>query len=69
MIQNEIITLYTFKDIAEAALALDALKANGIESFLEDTAASGINPMAGVELKVFFKDKEAAERIIAEYQN
>jgi hypothetical protein len=69
MLKDEIITLYAFKDIVEATLAVDRLKANKIESFLEDTSASGINPMGGVELKVFFKDKEEAEKIIAEFIN
>lgn len=67
--QDEIITLYTFKDIVEATLAVDQLNANKIESFLEDTTASGLNPMGGVELKVFFKDKEEAERVIEEFKN
>ena len=63
---EEIITLYTFKDILEATLALQKLKDLGIDSFLEDTTASGINPMGGVELKVFLKDKQEAEKIILE---
>ena len=66
MIQNEIITLYTFKDIVEATLALQKLKAKGIDSFMEDTTASGINPMGGIELKVFLKDRKEAEKIIME---
>jgi Putative prokaryotic signal transducing protein len=69
MLKDEIIILHTFKDIMEATLAVDQLKANSIESFLEDTRASGINPMGGVELKVFFKDKEEAGKIIEEFKN
>jgi len=56
MIHNEIITLYTFKNIVEATLAHQKLKANGIDSFMEDTTTSGLNPIFGVELKVFLKD-------------
>ena len=66
MAGEEIITLYTFKDIVEATLATERLKEAGIDSFLEDTTASGINPMGGVELKVFLKDKKEAENIIME---
>jgi len=69
MEQNEIITLYIFKDIMEATLAVDQLKANKIESFLEDTSASGLNPMGGVALKVFFNDREEAEKLIEEFKN
>jgi hypothetical protein len=69
MLKDEIITLYTFKDIVEATLAVDQLKANKIESFLENTSASGLNPMGGVELKVFYKDKAEAENIIQEFIN
>lgn len=69
MTQDKIITLYTFSDILEATLAKDALKTNGIESFLEDETSSGINPMSGVELKVFSKDKEEADTIIEEFKN
>jgi hypothetical protein len=64
--KEEIITLYTFKDIVEATMALQKLKEAGIDSFMEDTTASGINPMGGVELKVFIKDKQEAEKIIME---
>lgn len=66
MAEEEIITLYTFKDLVEATIALEKLKEAGLDSFLEDTAAAGINPMGGVELKVFLKDKEEAENIIME---
>jgi len=69
MTENEIVTLYTFKDIVEATMALDALKESGIEAFLIDTTTSGIRPMTGVELKVFFKDVGAAEKIIEEYKD
>ena len=64
MTEEKIITLYTFKDIVEATLALQKLKAKGIDSFLEDTTTSGINPLGGVELKIFLKDKNKAEKVI-----
>jgi hypothetical protein len=69
MIHNEIITLYTFKNLLEATLAHQKLKANGIDSFMEDTTVSGINPMGGVELKVFLKDRKEAEKLIVEYKS
>jgi hypothetical protein len=42
----------------------DKLKENGIESYLEDENVMGLNPVGGVELRIFEKDKEAAEKII-----
>ena len=69
MNRDEIITLYTFKDILEATLAVDKLKANNIESFLTDETASGINPLGGIELKVFAKFKEKADGIVEEFKN
>jgi hypothetical protein len=69
MNKDEIITLYTFKDILEATLAVDKLKANSIESFLTDETTSGINPLGGVELKVFSKDKKKADEIVEEFKN
>jgi len=69
MNRDEIVTVYTFKDILEATLAVDKLKANHIESFLTDETTSGINPLSGVELKVFFKDREKADGIVEEFKN
>jgi hypothetical protein len=69
MNRDEIGTLYTFKDILEATLAADKLKANNIESFLADETTSGINPLGGIELKVFSKYKEKADKIVEEFKN
>jgi len=69
MSQDKIITLYTFSDMLEATLAVEKLKTNGIDSFLEDETTGGINPLAGVELKVFLKDREKADKIIEEFKN
>jgi hypothetical protein len=69
MTQDTIITLYIFRDILEATLANDKLKANGIDSFLEDETAAGLKPFDGVALKVFEKDKGKADEMIAEFKN
>ena len=66
MTQDSTIVLYTFNDMQKATMAQDKLKANGIDSFLENENPIGLNPLGGVELKIFSKDKEAAEKIIAE---
>jgi hypothetical protein len=65
MNQDKTIILSVFNDIAEANIAQEKLKANGIDSFLENENVMGLNPLGGIELKIFSKDKEAAEKIIA----
>jgi len=69
MTQDKIITLYIFKDILEATLAVDKLKAKKIESFLKDETNTGINPLGGIELKVFSGDREKADGVIEEFKN
>ena len=66
MTQDKTITLMICNDVLEATLLKDKLTANGIDSFLENENPVGLNPLGGVELKIFSKDKEAAEKIIAE---
>jgi hypothetical protein len=48
---------------------VDKLKANHIESFLTDETTSGINPLGGIELKVFSKYREMADKIVEEFKN
>lgn len=64
MNQEQTVHLYTFDDILMANLAREKLKANGIESIIKNENVAGLNPIGGVEVKVFLKDKEAAEKII-----
>ena len=56
--------LRTFNTMFEADMAVEKLKANGIYSFTEDENVVGLNPLGGVELKVFLKDKERAEQVL-----
>ena len=65
MQQDHTIVLSIYNDIVEANIAQEKLKANGIDSFLEDENVMGLNPLGGIELKIFSKDKEAAEKILA----
>ena len=65
MTQNKTITLHIYSSLQEAQMIRDKLKENGIESFLNDENVLGMDPVGGVELKIFEKDKEAAESIIA----
>jgi hypothetical protein len=65
MEQDHTIVLSIYNDIVEANVAQEKLKANGIDSFLEDQNVMGLNPLGGIELKIFSKDKEEAEKILA----
>jgi len=58
------ITLHIYSDAAEAKMMQDKLKENGIESMVNDEDVLGMDPIGGVELKVFEKDREAAEKIL-----
>jgi len=64
--QDSTILLYTYNDILEANLVQEKLKAQGIDSFVENEDIAGLNPLGGIKVKIFSKDKEAAEKIISE---
>ena len=62
--KEKTIILRSFSDIMDAKAMQATLSEYGIESFLKDENVLGLDPVAGVELKIFEKDKEAALRII-----
>lgn len=64
MTQENTIILHTYNDMQEALLIQGKLKDNGIDSFLKDENILGLDPVGGVELLIFEKDKEVAEKII-----
>ncbi len=63
--QEKTIVLHTYTDTLEAKIIQDKLKVNGIEAFLNDENVLGFDPVGGVELRIFEKDRSAAEKIIA----
>jgi len=63
--KDKTIVLHTYTDMTEAKMNQDKLNENGIESFLNDENVMGLDPVGGVELRIFEKDKEAAEKILA----
>jgi hypothetical protein len=65
MTQDKTIVLHTYTDMLEAKMIQDKLKENGIDSFLNDENVMGLDPIGGAELRIFEKDKEAAEKIIS----
>ena len=65
MTKDKTIILHTYNDQQEAIMIQDKLKENGIQSYLENENVLGLDPVGGVELRIFEKDKEAAEKIIS----
>ena len=66
MQQDHTIVIAIYNDIVEANVAQEKLKENGINSFVENENVMGLNPLGGIELKIFSKDKEAAEKILTQ---
>ena len=64
MQQDKTIVLQTFSDLMDAKAMQNKLKEYGITSSLTDENVLGMDPIAGVELKIFEKDKEAALKLI-----
>ena len=64
MIKDKTIILHTYNDFQEAKMIQDKLKENGMVSYLENENVMGLNPVGGVELRIFEKDIAEAEKII-----
>ena len=63
--KDRTVTLHTYPDIVQAKIIQDKLKESGVDAFLNDENVLGMDPVAGVELRIFEKDKAAAEKILA----
>ena len=66
MQQDHTIVIAIYNDIVEANVAQEKLKEIGIDYFLENENVMGLNHLGGIELKIFSKDKEAAEKILTQ---
>ena len=64
MQHDKTIVLQTFSDLMEAKALQIKLEEQGITSSLTDENVLGMDPIGGVELKIFEKDKEAALKLI-----
>lgn len=62
--QEKTIVLHTYPDMSEAQIMQEKLSERGISSFLNDENVLGMDPVGGVELRIFEKDREAAEKLI-----
>lgn len=63
MIQDKTITLVTLSDLMEATILRDKLIEAGIPAFLNDENTIGLDPVSGIEVKIFEKDIEAAKQL------
>jgi hypothetical protein len=64
MQHDKTIVLQTFSDLMEAKAMQYKLEEHGIISSLTDENVLGLDPVGGIELKIFEKDKEAALKLI-----
>jgi len=62
--EDEIVVLEIYNDTVAAGFAQSKLQEAGIESFLQDENVVGLNPLGGIELKIFSKDAEKARQVI-----
>ncbi len=62
---EEIIILEVYNDFTNAQFAQIKLRDEEVESFLEDENVVGVNPLGGVELKIFARDLLKAKEIIS----
>jgi len=64
--KDEIVVLNIFNDSLAANFVQNNLREEGIESFLVDENVVSLNPLGGIELKIFSNDLERAEKILSE---
>ena len=64
MQHDKTIVLQSFSNLMEAKALQNKLEEHGITSSLTDENVLGMDPIGGIELKIFEKDKEAALKLI-----
>ena len=64
MQHEKTIVLQTFSDLMQAKAMQQKLEEHGITSSLTDENVLGMDPVGGIELKIFEKDKEAALKLV-----
>ena len=67
--KDETVVLKIFNDSLTASFAQNKLREEEIESFLVDENVVGLNPLGGIELKVFSRDLKKAEKILSEIKS
>jgi hypothetical protein len=65
---DELVTVATFPDVAEAELAKERLESEGINAFVPDALAGGVMPYlaqsTGVRVQVKADDAERAREVL-----
>jgi hypothetical protein len=64
--KDETVVLRIFNDSLAANFAQNKLREEEIESFLVDENVVGLNPLGGIELKIFSRDLKKAKKILSE---
>ncbi len=64
MDKENTIVLHIYNSLQEATIALDQLKANGINAYLLEENVMGLDPVGGTELRIFEKDSAAAKAVL-----
>ena len=62
---DETVMLEIFDDLGAATTAQSKLKDQGIDSFIHDDNVMGLDPVAGIKLKIFSKDLEKAKKLLS----
>jgi len=57
--------LEVFDDLGAATTLQAQLKEQGIESFIHDNNVLGMDPIAGVEIRIFSKDLKRAKQVLS----
>ena len=66
MQQENTIIYRTYIDLQEATIILDKLNEMGIQGFLKEENVMGLDPVGGVELRIFEMDLKKVEEVLAE---
>jgi hypothetical protein len=61
---EETIVVATYNDIAEASAAKTILEEAGITAALVDKNEVGLNPLGGIEVKIFERDLSKARQLL-----
>ncbi len=64
--KDEMVVLKIFNDSLAANFARNKLREEGIEFLLVDENVVGLNPLGGIELKIFSNDLKKAKKILSE---
>ncbi|TMI62714.1 MAG: DUF2007 domain-containing protein [Bacteroidetes bacterium] len=62
---DETLLLEVFDDLGTATTVQAQLKDQGIESFIHDNNVLGMDPIAGIEIRIFSKDLKRAKQVLS----